>query len=946
MRSTLMLICLTLCMALDGIAQIRFVNRNDLLANKDLHSAVPVGIADMNGDGLDDIVTLDEGMDLVIQYQTPDPSRPFVQYRVPVFIDNNEQNDISIADFNNDGANDILMVGSYDRVKVLYSIPHTYDFNLVRIVVTPFFSQGASTGDFNHDGWVDAVLLNDNGLNYTLMNDGTGNLVWQDGIFDFVTVPPSDNSGNYGCLYTDFDMDGDLDFYIAKCRQGVNSPADPRRINALFVNDGSGNYTENAAIYGLANGRQSWTADFADFDNDGDMDLFLTQHDVISELFENIDNDTFINITAQSGLSIGGIPLQGMFRDFDNDGFQDILVSGDRLDFYRNNGDKTFTRIESFGGVVFGTFGLGDFNQDGFTDVYASRVIPFNNPDLLREDILFLNEKNDNHFLSLRLQDTAGNPSAIGAMAILYGPWGIQVREVRGGEQYGVSNSHNMIFGLGQHTSYDSLLIRWPDGSREWYNDLEVDQIWSIRRGGCHHLPLPSFTPLHALCGEDSLVLHKDPLLEFAGWSTGSFADTLVIREAGLYYAHYLDQDGCPLRTTVLEVIVDPDVDKPVISYDGINLLCDGTLVELSLTGGLGYYWSTGDTTSAIQVSATGEYFAQVEGFCIVQESDTVYIEFIIPEIPVTTADTFKMDEDAILLAAGDSIVWFADPAGQEFLGSGAQLVLSGLTDTTTVYAANLQVIAGLSYNVGPLQHQGTTKYNAAFVNGGLLFDVLESILLEQVTLFTDSSGTRVIEITGTGGYEFFDTVYLDAGATVVDLNAGLPPGSYTISTNTASNMTTFGVASPYLWRSSQGVLFPYQVPGVLSITNSTFGSDFFYYFYDWKISTVDEYCYSEFVPATAYPEIKVSVAPDQVLSADIRLVPNPTTGDFRVIWPETAKADIILSTPDGKVILHQQGLQGSLDGIELTLERYPSGLYQVQIITSGKSFTRKIVRL
>src|SRR5690606_33892751 len=97
-------------------------------------------------------------------------------------------------------------------------------------------SQGASAGDFNHDGWLDAVILNDNRLNYTLMNDGTGKLVWQD-YFDFVTVPPSDNSGNYGCVYTDFDMDGDVDFYIAKCRQGVNSPTDPRRINVLFVND-------------------------------------------------------------------------------------------------------------------------------------------------------------------------------------------------------------------------------------------------------------------------------------------------------------------------------------------------------------------------------------------------------------------------------------------------------------------------------------------------------------------------------------------------------------------------------------------------------------------------------------------------------------------------------------------------------------------------------------
>src|SRR5688572_2179491 len=259
------------CLVHVCFTQVQFSNRNDLLAERDMHSAVPVGIADMNGDGLDDIVTLNFGTRLVIQYQTPDTSRPFVQYEVPVTLDIDAQNDICIADFNNDGTNDILTVGSYDRVKVLYGIPFTYGFNLTHITVFPFFSQGASAGDFNGDGWVDVVLLNDNGLNYTLINDGEGNLVEED-FFNFVTEPTSDNSGNYGSVYTDFDMDGDNDFYIAKCRQGVNNPNDPRRINALFVNDGNNNYTQDAASYGLASGRQTWTTDFGDIDNDGDMD--------------------------------------------------------------------------------------------------------------------------------------------------------------------------------------------------------------------------------------------------------------------------------------------------------------------------------------------------------------------------------------------------------------------------------------------------------------------------------------------------------------------------------------------------------------------------------------------------------------------------------------------------------------------------------------------------
>jgi hypothetical protein len=925
--------------------QAQFANRKDLLGEKDQHSAVPVGIADMNGDGLDDLVTLNFGSTLFIQYQTPDPSRPFIRYEVPLSIDNAEQNDICIADFNNDGANDILAVGSYDRVKVLYNIPNTYEFNLTRIVVTPFFSQGASAGDFNHDGWMDVVMLNDNGLNYTLMNDGTGTLVEQD-FFNFVTVPASDNSGNYGSVYTDFDMDGDNDFYIAKCRQGVNSPTDPRRINVMFVNDGNGNYVQDAANYGLASGRQTWTADFGDMDNDGDLDCFMTQHDVISELYENINNDTFINITPSTGLNIGGVPLQGMFRDFDNDGFQDILVSGDRVDYYHNNGDKTFTKTEPFNAVIFGTFALGDLNQDGFTDVYGSTVIPFNNPDPQNEDVLFINEGNDNHYLGLTLRDTAGNPSAIGAMALLYGPWGIQVREVRGGEQYGVSSGHSIVFGLGDETAYDSLVIRWADGTKERLNSLEVDKTWTIRRGGCSKEPLNILDPLEVLCDDDSVIIKLNTSLPLVRWSDGTVADSLIIKKQGIFYATLKDTDGCEVRTTPLEVSVDPDTIKPYLTYVGNTELCNGESALLALPSGQSYQWNTGETTQTIEVTESGDYFAQVEGYCKAQASDTIRLEFLVPDYPVTTQDTFLPGESAILTAIGDSIQWYADPFGDVWIGSGNILQLDNLLDTTTVYAINYAAIEGQDAQVGPAAHQGLTKYNAAFVNGGLLFDVLEPIILHQLTVNTDSAGIRNIDINN--GLDFFyeHEVDLAAGTTVIDLEIALPVGSYTITTNTDINNQSFGVNSPYLWRSSEGVDFPYEVPGVMAITSSTFGSDFYYYFYDWKISTADKYCSSDAAPATAVLDLGTATEDVSLNAQSIVLTPNPTDGVCQLAIATSGSVDLELCTMDGVRVFAQQGIESGVQFYSLDLTSYSPGVYLVRIVQNGKSFTQKLVRL
>ena len=940
MKSKIYLLFPFLIISFTTSAQVNFSDRSDLLAERDMHSAVPVAIADMNGDGLDDIVTLNEGTDLFIQYQTPDPNRPFVRYDFPTFIDGEAQNDISIADFNNDGANDIFTIGSYDRAKVLYNIPFSYDFDIVYIDVVPFFSQGASTGDFNGDGWVDIVLLNDNGLNYTLLNDGTGNLVVGD-LFNFVTVPPSDNSGNYGSVYTDFDMDGDNDFYIAKCRQGVNNPTDPRRIDVLFVNDGTNNYTEDAANYGLANGRQTWTTDFGDIDNDGDQDAFLTQHDVISELYENIDNDTFINITATSGLNIGGIPLQGMLRDFDNDGFQDILVSGDRVDYYHNNGDKTFTRVEPFGGTIFGTFSLGDLNTDGFTDVYASSVIPFNNPDLFREDILFLNEPNGNHFLSLKLVDDEENPSAIGALAMLYGDWGIQIREVRGGEQYGVSNAHTMIFGLGEETTYDSLIIRWPDGEREYYNELATDQSWTIRRGGCFTTSAFWWPYLEALCGSDSLVLKASGGLGSWVWSTGSTEDSIIVKETGLYFVTYLDNDSCLTRTVPTEVIVNPDSLKPTITYDGNLQLCNGDLATLSLPFGLGYEWSNGETNQEIGVSETGQYFAEVQGYCETQLSDTITLDFFVPEAPVTVQDTFLEGEVAVLMATGDSIVWASDPLGEDILGTGPVLVLNDLTVSTTVYAFNLQPIEGQHFQVGPTEHQGN-KYNAAFVNGGLLFEVMEPILLENFTVYTDSAGTRIIEISNGSGFFYEHQADLDSGANIITLNLELPVGSYTITTNSDLNNLVFGSTSPWLYRSSEDVDFPYEISGVVTISNSTFGLDFYYYFYDWKISTSDRYCPSDAVPVTAVEEFEVGI--NDPSSGDIVITPNPTDGFTKIQINSTSAVSLEVINVDG-VIMKTESKEGN-NGYLLDMSAYTSGIYILRVNMGGQIITKKIIKL
>ena len=161
------------------------------------------------------------------------------------------------------------------------------------------------------------------------MNDGSGELNYSlDGNLFTKFSGQEMNSGNYGNVWSDVNGDGLMDYYIAKCRQGSTSMTDARRINQLWLNNGDGTFTEAAEAFGLDIGFQSWTAEFQDIDNDGDMDCFITNHDAASQLFENIDNTTFVDISATSGIDVRGLPIQATMKDFDNDGFVDVFVSG------------------------------------------------------------------------------------------------------------------------------------------------------------------------------------------------------------------------------------------------------------------------------------------------------------------------------------------------------------------------------------------------------------------------------------------------------------------------------------------------------------------------------------------------------------------------------------------------------------------------------------------
>ncbi|PHI21251.1 hypothetical protein CEQ90_04330 [Lewinellaceae bacterium SD302] len=463
-------------------AQPAFTNATSQLFYQNTSSGAPIGCADMNGDGLDDIVHIYRPTDMVrIQYQQP--GQNFVGLEVMGSTSNPWS--LALADVNADGLNDIFL-GPVANPEVLIStgVPGAY---LKTTLSQSVFSQGANFSDIDVDGDLDLFVCHDVGLSTPYRNDGSGNFTYDLSLIAAYTNGDSDNSGNYATIWTDYDNDGDQDMYLSRCRQGAGNPLDPRRINQLFQNDGNGNFTDVAEAAGLMPLAQSWATDFADLDNDGDLDCVILNHDQTSRIYEQTSPGLFTDRTIEVGLNVNPFTpgIQVIIEDFDNDGWQDLVLTGTSGDlFMQNQGDFTFTFHHndiSGGAEPIHTAAVGDLNNDGRLDLIAGRGSGFNGTSSSNPDVLLLNDNiNENNFLKIRLEGEHSNRNGVGSRLEVYGDWGVQVREVRAGESYGISHSLTKHFGLGEATEIDSLAVRWPDGDRYVFQGLSVNTTYLI----------------------------------------------------------------------------------------------------------------------------------------------------------------------------------------------------------------------------------------------------------------------------------------------------------------------------------------------------------------------------------------------------------------------------------------------------------------------------------
>ena len=929
-------------------AQTFFTNQTRLLSPAKHYSGVAIAVADLNSDGRDDIARMDGGNNVSIEHQGL-ANQPFSHLEVGP-VNGGSQWGICAADVDNNGMGDLLTGGYFDGVKILRANTDGSAYTTETYDSPGTFVQGVNFADINNDGWLDAFVCHDDAESRIYGNNGDGTFSYQPGWIDVTTVPASDNSGNYGSVWSDVDNDGDLDLYIAKCRQGVNDPTDPRRINQLFWNNGDGTYTQDTLdLAGLRIGAQSWTADFGDVDNDGDFDCFVTNHDVSSQLLENDGAGHFTDITTAANLynAITGLPIQGVFRDFDNDGFVDILVAGTKHYLFHNNGDKTFTQVNGlFDSHELESFAVGDLNHDGFQDIYAGYAKIFTEPSKI-PDALWMNAGNDNHFYGLTLRGVQSNHYAVGAKVTLYSVLGTQIREVRSGESYGISNSLQIHFGLGQVTQIDSVVVRWPSGQVDKIYQPAHDQYFMLREDGCL-LPSVDIFALDsaAFCIGQSATLTAPPGYSYL-WSTGDTTQNVTVTTAATYHVTVTAAGGCTTVSNGLTTIIDP-VEMPTITVEGPERFCAGGSITLTASSGAGYWWSTGATTPSITVTNSGPYTVSTQGLCSFFTADSVVIDVLPTPAPVVSGDTVALNSAATLTASGGQPLWYASPLDSSVLYTGSPFVTPPLTASTPYWVAVNTIYDQPNEHTGMINHSGTT-FGGSQYNGQIIFDCFQACRLLKVKVYNNKVAERKIDLRSSDGTVLQSkTLTIPTGITMVELNFDLPVGNdLVLTTDKAVNLISLGSEGPQLRRSDSNVNYPYDIPGVLSLKNSNLGDDRYYYFYDWEIDFYDTECLSERVAVLAVVDTTLILTQSPAWAARLRLLPNPTTGPLRVEMADFAGGPLTVSVLSAQgATLQTQRLQ-ALSGYfqwQGDLKHYPAGVYWLQLAGEQGVVRRKVV--
>lgn len=511
---------------------------------------------DFDRDGLDDI-TLCNSNGSILVYRNESGSFNLTNMQLLVAGDSKS---VIWVDYDNDGLLD-LFVTTFLGQNILYRNQGDFNFAAVTsqagLPVTPDHNAGACFGDYNRDGYLDLYICKyaNNFTNPPVSSDHYNKLYLNngDGTFSDVTLEAGVQeipSLSLQSTWVDINQDSWPDLFVINDRMPGNF---------LFLNNTDGTFTNVTDEYDVSYPANCVMSNsVADFDQDGDLDIFMTNAGgpTTPNIMLVNQGDFFDDMAEQLNLSMFEFAWGGVWLDANNDSWEDLYVvlPGDSPNhLYLNASGEDFTdspdEISVSQEYTSYAPAKGDFNNDGYADVAIQCIFP-------NHSYVMMNAGGDKSYIKYTLQGTASNKEAIGTWVKMY--FGDQQTShyTLCGENYHGQNSQHHLYGLGGTQTVDSVSVLYPSGHKDIYYNLAADSSYYFVEGDTYTADITSITGTYSFCEGDSLQLDAGIHQSYL-WSNGDSSRFTTVHDSGFYQVTVMNEYGVS-TTAQIEIMEHP----------------------------------------------------------------------------------------------------------------------------------------------------------------------------------------------------------------------------------------------------------------------------------------------------------------------------------------------------------------------------------------------------
>ncbi len=506
-----------------------FSKLEDVLLDSKNTNSWTISWIDINKDGYDDLYLTDMGLTAPNLIYMNNTNGGF--YAGQTLPEDGVSMSNTWADVDNDGDEDLLVLNNGRNPNRFYKNENgtlVVD-NSKSFTQDISYYHGGAFADCDNDNKVDVFMCNYFPTKYNELHKNNSNGDFTKDISGTVSL---EANSSLGPTWADYDQDGLMDLFVPNGQGNKNS---------LFHNNGNGIFSKSNSIVSQDGGKSVGSC-WGDIDNDGDLDLFVANSNSVTNfLYKNLGGGIFEKIT-NSIVNQGGSSHGCSFADIDNDGDLDLYVSNDRIRkyLYFNDGQGNFS--ENREEMITYNFGLSfghawsDYDHDGDLDL---AVATHSN----QKNYVFKNNGNTNNWLEINLNATVSNGSAIGAKVFVTANQITQMREVNSQSGFGGQSSYTQHFGLSVAGVVDSIVVKWPSGIVQNFNAVNVNQILEITENVQRKVTGVVFLDIN----EDTNKQDAEPVISRAGIQIDPLETKSYSNENGVF-SFYATQNNVNLK--------------------------------------------------------------------------------------------------------------------------------------------------------------------------------------------------------------------------------------------------------------------------------------------------------------------------------------------------------------------------------------------------------------